>query len=147
MADIDNLVIVVNCGLSFCLNSFSTHRHLWKVLFNRILCNFCISLAFVNILVLVVTEVSTGSDACLAAAVLLHYFVLATFSWSVVQALNLHQTIVKVFSGEIDNFMKKAVLFGWGEKNSHANLLACFNPIYNLLQLPCRNYYKISPFH
>ena len=52
--------------------------------------------------------------ACQVVAALLHYFVLATFCWMAVEALNMYLSFVIVLHKGISKFMIKASLFAWG---------------------------------
>ena len=51
---------------------------------------------------------------------LLHYFILSTFCWMAIEALNLYRNFVKVFSGGASNFrfMVKSSIFSWGKDYS-----------------------------
>ena len=53
--------------------------------------------------------------ACETIAVLLHYFVLASFCWMVVEAFNIYRSFVIVFRPAASKFMIKANIFAWGK--------------------------------
>lgn len=52
--------------------------------------------------------------ACQIVAVLLHYFVLSSFCWMLVEAFNIYQSFIVVFQKGTSRFMLKANLFSWG---------------------------------
>lgn len=54
--------------------------------------------------------------ACETIAVLLHYFVLASFCWMAVEAWNIYRCFVIVFSQTSSRFLLKASIFAWGKK-------------------------------
>ena len=63
---------------------------------------------------------TTGSSktACQAVAGILHYFMLTTFIWMLVEAINLYRNFVKIFSGGSNGrFFKQVSLASWGMLN------------------------------
>ena len=83
----------------------------------QILLNFCIALALTLIVFLAGTERSRTSSlaACRAAAIALHYFVLAMFVWTSIQAYNMYLAFVKVMPRYHSKFILKCCVVGWGE--------------------------------
>ena len=55
--------------------------------------------------------------ACIGLAVLLHYFLLASFCWMLVEGVLHYLYLVKVFDAYIHHFVLKACIFSWGEYN------------------------------
>ena len=53
--------------------------------------------------------------ACRAAAIALHYFVLAMFVWTSIQAYNMYLAFVKVMPRYHSKFILKCCVVGWGE--------------------------------
>lgn len=53
-------------------------------------------------------------ELCRAVAVALHYFILASFGWMLVEAVHQYHKFVKVFSTYIPRFMWKASVCAWG---------------------------------
>ena len=52
---------------------------------------------------------------CMTAAIALHYFLLASFSWMAVEAYNMYLAFVKVFPNSTSSkFILKSCLFAWG---------------------------------
>lgn len=52
---------------------------------------------------------------CIAVAVLLHYFLLATFTWMGLEAVHMYIALVKVFNTYIRRYILKFCIIGWGE--------------------------------
>ena len=52
---------------------------------------------------------------CKAFAVLLHYFILTSFSWMAVEGFNLYIYFVKVMIRQVPGFFWKANIFAWGK--------------------------------
>jgi len=92
-------------------------RNLRRKLPPKILISLSISLSAVLIIFLAGAEKTEPRIGCQVVAGLLHYFILTTFCWMAIEALNLYRNFVKVFSGGASNFkfLIKASLFSWGE--------------------------------
>lgn len=52
---------------------------------------------------------------CIAVAALLHYFLLATFTWMGLEAVHMYIALVKVFNTYIRRYILKFCIIGWGE--------------------------------
>ncbi|XP_070188437.1 adhesion G protein-coupled receptor E5-like [Littorina saxatilis] len=52
--------------------------------------------------------------SCLAVAALLHYLILASFMWMLMEGVLAYLMLVKVFDASYSRFMVKAALFAWG---------------------------------
>ncbi|XP_028411957.1 adhesion G-protein coupled receptor G2-like [Dendronephthya gigantea] len=84
---------------------------------SQILLNFCVALSLTIIVFLAAAERSNTSTlaGCRAAAIALHYFLLATFFWMAVEAYNMYRGFVIVFSdSHPPKFITKCCLFAWG---------------------------------
>ena len=67
------------------------------------------------IVFLIGIEKTSNTKSCLPVAVLLHYFILTTFSWMGVEAANLYQMFVKVFQTRNQKgFLIRASAIAWG---------------------------------
>ena len=67
------------------------------------------------IVFLIGIEKTSNTKSCLAVAVLLHYFILTTFSWMGVEAASLYQMFVKVFPvRKQKGFFIQASTIAWG---------------------------------
>lgn len=61
------------------------------------------------------TSVAVSGDvACRVVAILLHYFLLTTLTWMLVEAVNMYQALITVFAKYSGFFMLKRCLFAWG---------------------------------
>ena len=52
---------------------------------------------------------------CIAIAALLHFFLLATFTWMGLEAIHMYIALVKVFNTYIRRYILKFCVIGWGE--------------------------------
>lgn len=52
---------------------------------------------------------------CVAAASLLHYFLLASFTWMALEAIHMYFALVKVFNVYVPSYILKFCVLGWGE--------------------------------
>ncbi|NXR98109.1 AGRG6 protein, partial [Oxylabes madagascariensis] len=52
---------------------------------------------------------------CIAVAALLHFFLLATFTWMGLEAVHMYIALVKVFNTYIRRYILKFCVIGWGE--------------------------------
>jgi hypothetical protein len=99
----------------------------------QILLNFCIALCLTLIVFVVAAERSKTSSitSCQAAAIALHYFVLAVFTWMAIQAYNMHLSFVKIMPTDHSHIMIKYLIAGWGmlkERSSTKNWYKVFSP-------------------
>lgn len=67
------------------------------------------------ILMLVAVGPSDGKFNCMLAAALLHYFMLSTFLWMLMEGVLLYTKIARAGSASINITMKKAAMVAWGE--------------------------------
>ncbi|XP_072519724.1 adhesion G-protein coupled receptor G2 isoform X2 [Salminus brasiliensis] len=51
---------------------------------------------------------------CIATATILHYFLLATFTWMGLEAINMYLAFVKVFNVYVPSYILKFCILGWG---------------------------------
>ncbi|NXX87176.1 AGRG4 protein, partial [Urocolius indicus] len=51
---------------------------------------------------------------CITVAVLLHYFLLAAFTWMFLESVHLYLTLVKVFNVYVPKYILKFCIVGWG---------------------------------
>lgn len=70
------------------------------------------------LLFLVGVEQTENPFVCVAVAAVLHYFLLATFMWMLMEAVLQYHAFVKVFGTHISYFMLKASLIAWGKFRS-----------------------------
>ena len=91
-------------------------RKLREKLPPKILISLCVSLLALLIVFLVGIEKTSNKVGCQVVAVLLHYFLLTTFFWMGVEAVNIYQMFVKVFrKGSERRFLLRSTLVAWGK--------------------------------
>ncbi|XP_030065765.1 adhesion G-protein coupled receptor G4 [Microcaecilia unicolor] len=83
---------------------------------SKILMNLCMALLMLNLVFLLDTWLSSLKNyaLCLSVAVLLHYFLLASFTWMGLEAVHMYFALVKVFNVYIPKYMLKFCFVGWG---------------------------------
>ncbi|XP_056284850.1 adhesion G-protein coupled receptor G6 [Pseudoliparis swirei] len=83
---------------------------------SKILMNLSASLLFLNTVFLLDGWLASlrADWLCLSAAVLLHYFLLTTFTWMGLESLHMYIALVKVFNTYIRRYILKFCLVGWG---------------------------------
>ena len=94
------------------------YRNLRKKLAPKILISLCISLMILLVVFLFATEarkITSVKFVCQIIACILHYFMLTTFMWMLVEAVNLYYSFVKIFNGrDKKKFFKWASWASWG---------------------------------
>eukprot|EP00111_Clytia_hemisphaerica_P019681 TCONS_00058085-protein len=115
------IITWIGCGISLAglfltIVTYMAFAKLRRKLPPKILINLSVSLSAVLIIFLVGAEKTEPRIGCQVVAGLLHYFILTTFCWMAIEALNLYRNFVKVFSGGASNFrfMVKCSIFSWG---------------------------------
>ncbi|XP_025106912.1 cadherin EGF LAG seven-pass G-type receptor 2-like [Pomacea canaliculata] len=98
--------------------TYSLFRSLNKDKSGKILLNLCVALLLLNI-VFLANGLSAGSDnstraSCTAVAVILHYLLLASLAWMLVEAVEMYRALVTVFSKYAQCYMLKRCVVGWG---------------------------------
>uniref|UniRef100_A0A8D2LG16 G-protein coupled receptors family 2 profile 2 domain-containing protein n=1 Tax=Varanus komodoensis TaxID=61221 RepID=A0A8D2LG16_VARKO len=83
----------------------------------RILINLCFALLMLNLTFLVNSWLASFQKRglCITTAVVLHYFLLVTFSWMGLEAIHMYGALVKVFNTYITNYILKFAIVGWGK--------------------------------
>ncbi|XP_072050201.1 adhesion G-protein coupled receptor G2-like [Amphiura filiformis] len=90
---------------------------LLRTISGKILINLCMSLLGMNLVFMIEAIPSAVNNVsfCRALAIGLHYFTLSTFLWMGTEAVQIHQTLIKVFGGGRTNrFMAKCMFVSWG---------------------------------
>ncbi|CAL1269308.1 unnamed protein product [Larinioides sclopetarius] len=100
-------------GLGMIILTFIIFRKWRAQLKHKILFNFSLSLFLFLFLFLIGAQKKHWNYGCLAIAILLHYFVLASFSWMLVEAYLQYLILVKVIGTYIPRFLQKAMIFAW----------------------------------
>ncbi|XP_075410573.1 adhesion G-protein coupled receptor G6 isoform X2 [Tenrec ecaudatus] len=111
----------VGCGISAI---FSAATLLTYVAFeklrrdypSKILMNLSTALLFLNLIFLLDGWITSFhvDGLCTAVAALLHFFLLATFTWMGLEAIHMYIALVKVFNTYIRRYILKFCIVGWG---------------------------------
>lgn len=82
--------------------------------------NLSTSLLFLNMVFLLDGWLASlhTSWLCLAVAVLLHYFLLTSFTWMGLESIHMYIALVKVFNTYIRRYILKFCIVGWGKTAS-----------------------------
>ncbi|XP_077910778.1 adhesion G-protein coupled receptor G6 isoform X4 [Halichoerus grypus] len=114
-------ITYIGCGISAI---FSAATLLTYVAFeklrrdypSKILMNLSTALLFLNLLFLLDGWIASFhvEGLCTAVAVLLHFFLLATFTWMGLEAIHMYIALVKVFNTYIRRYILKFCIIGWG---------------------------------
>ncbi|XP_023567988.1 adhesion G-protein coupled receptor G6 isoform X2 [Octodon degus] len=83
---------------------------------SKILMNLSSALLFLNLIFLLDGWITSFEvdGLCTAVAVLLHFFLLATFTWMGLEAIHMYIALVKVFNTYIRRYILKFCIVGWG---------------------------------
>lgn len=103
-------------GLSLVLMTFLLFKKWRKSLGNKILFNFSIALFCVTVCFLCAGYVTFDPRLCKATAVAMHYFLIASFAWMVVEGIYQYLNYVIVIGAKNykSRFMRRAGPLAWG---------------------------------
>uniref|UniRef100_H3AFI5 Adhesion G-protein coupled receptor G2 n=1 Tax=Latimeria chalumnae TaxID=7897 RepID=H3AFI5_LATCH len=112
----------IGCGISsiFLSVTLVTYIVLEKVRRDypsKILINLCTALLFLNLVFLIdpwIALYDRVPGLCIAVAVFLHYFLLASFTWMGLEAFHMYLALVKVFNTYVHRYALKFCIVGWG---------------------------------
>ncbi|XP_023203560.1 adhesion G-protein coupled receptor G6 isoform X3 [Xiphophorus maculatus] len=112
----------IGCGISaICsaatLLTYIAFEKLRRDYPSKILMNLSTSLLFLNIVFLLDGWLASMVDSeglCISAAVLLHYFLLTSFTWMGLESVHMYIALVKVFNTYIRRYILKFCIVGWG---------------------------------
>ncbi|KAL7848523.1 hypothetical protein AOLI_G00232410 [Acnodon oligacanthus] len=115
------VISYVGCGLSsFFLGvtvlTYSLLDKLRRDYPSQILLNLSIALLGLNLVFLTNSWFSAFAvyGLCVAVAAAQHYFLLASFSWMLLEAVNMYFALVKVFNVYVPSYILKFCIVGWG---------------------------------
>jgi hypothetical protein len=80
----------------------------------QILLNLCTALLLTMLFFVIGIESSKYGNWCRAAAILIHYFALASIMWMLMEGVNFYVNLVKVFGARSSKIVLKYSLVGWG---------------------------------
>ncbi|XP_068088148.1 adhesion G-protein coupled receptor G6 isoform X3 [Hyperolius riggenbachi] len=83
---------------------------------SKILMNLSAALLFLNLFFLLDGWLASFEikELCIAVAAVLHFFLLATFTWMGLEAVHMYIALVKVFNTYIRRYVLKFCIIGWG---------------------------------
>lgn len=86
---------------------------------SKILINLSAALLGLSMTFLLNSWLSSFSDygLCISTAAVLHYFLLASFTWMGLEAVHMYLALVRIFNSYVSFYMLKLCAVGWG-KNS-----------------------------
>ncbi|XP_033109223.1 adhesion G-protein coupled receptor G6-like [Anneissia japonica] len=125
-------ISIIGCVISIVflvitIFTFMYFKHLRGKRPQRILINLCFSLLFLYLTFVIGIELTSCQNCCIVVAIMLHYFVLTSLSWMLVEAINMYLKFVLIFYEEIRCFMLKSALLGWGVPIIPVAIIASMN--------------------
>ncbi|KAM6381300.1 adhesion G-protein coupled receptor G4 isoform 3-T4 [Pluvialis apricaria] len=83
---------------------------------SKILLNLCAALLMLNMVFLTNSWLSSFNQPglCITVAALLHYFLLAAFTWMCLESVHFYLALVKVFNVYVPKYILKCCIAGWG---------------------------------
>ena len=97
------------------LHSFRLHRKLRQGRAQQTLFHMSVALLCSEVTLLTGLKATSHYGVCLAVAALLHYFILASFLWMLVEAVLQYLTFVKVLGTYVSKYTLKTVLPAWSK--------------------------------
>ncbi|XP_074468028.1 adhesion G-protein coupled receptor G4 isoform X2 [Sebastes fasciatus] len=115
------IITYVGCGVSsvflgITVLTYTAFEKLRRDYPSKILINLSLALLGLNLVFLVNSWLSSWGlyGLCVAAASMLHYFLLASFTWMGLEAVNMYFALVKVFNVYVPSYILKFCALGWG---------------------------------
>ncbi|XP_068060601.1 adhesion G-protein coupled receptor G4 isoform X3 [Anomalospiza imberbis] len=115
------LISYAGCGASslFLGITLTTYLTLEKVRRDnpsKILLNLCAALLLLNVVFLTNSWLTSFNQPglCITVATLLHYFLLAAFTWMCLESVHFYLALVKVFNVYVPKYILKCCIAGWG---------------------------------
>ncbi|KAM9389949.1 adhesion G-protein coupled receptor G2 [Phaethornis superciliosus] len=111
----------IGCGLSaiflsVTLVTYIAFEKIRRDYPSKILIQLCAALLLLNLVFLLDSWIALyyKEGPCIAIAVLLHYFLLASFTWMGLEAFHMYLALVKVFNTYVRKYILKFCIVGWG---------------------------------
>ncbi|XP_047234267.1 adhesion G-protein coupled receptor G4 isoform X2 [Girardinichthys multiradiatus] len=115
------IITYVGCGVSslflgISVLTYIAFEKLRRDYPSKILINLSLAMLGLNLMFLVNSWLSSWGlyGLCVAAASMLHYFLLASFTWMGLEAVNMYFALVKVFNVYVPSYILKFCALGWG---------------------------------
>ncbi|XP_045584715.2 uncharacterized protein [Procambarus clarkii] len=114
-----DMITIIGCSLSIIslllvFTTFFLFKKWRRPLSNKILVNLSFSVFCSIVIFLAGIDQTWNVILCRGVAVALHYFILASFGWMLVEAVHQYLKFVKVVGTYIPRFMWKASVSAWG---------------------------------
>ncbi|NWH29378.1 AGRG6 protein, partial [Chloropsis hardwickii] len=114
-------ITYIGCGISAIFSAatlltYIAFEKLRRDYPSKILMNLSSALLFLNLIFLLDGWIASFDidGLCIAVAALLHFFLLATFTWMGLEAVHMYIALVKVFNTYIRRYILKFCIIGWG---------------------------------
>ncbi|NWI85024.1 AGRG6 protein, partial [Pitta sordida] len=114
-------ITYIGCGISAIFSAatlltYIAFEKLRRDYPSKILMNLSAALLFLNLIFLLDGWIASFDidGLCIAVAALLHFFLLATFTWMGLEAVHMYIALVKVFNTYIRRYILKFCIIGWG---------------------------------
>ncbi|XP_035851577.1 adhesion G-protein coupled receptor G6 [Sander lucioperca] len=114
-------ITYIGCGLSaifsaVTLLTYLAFEKLRRDYPSKILMNLSTALLFLNMVFLLDGWLANQQQdwLCVSVAVMLHYFLLASFTWMGLESVHMYIALVKVFNTYIRRYILKFCILGWG---------------------------------
>ncbi|NXY29104.1 AGRG2 protein, partial [Pomatorhinus ruficollis] len=111
----------IGCGLSaiflsVTLVTYIAFEKIRRDYPSKILIQLCAALLLLNLVFLLDSWIALYDTRglCIAVAVFLHYFLLASFTWMGLEAFHMYLALVKVFNTYVRKYILKFCVVGWG---------------------------------
>ncbi|NXA95262.1 AGRG2 protein, partial [Melanocharis versteri] len=111
----------IGCGLSaiflsVTLVTYIAFEKIRRDYPSKILIQLCAALLLLNLVFLLDSWIALYDTRglCIAVAVLLHYFLLVSFTWMGLEAFHMYLALVKVFNTYVRKYILKFCVVGWG---------------------------------
>ncbi|XP_069001741.1 adhesion G-protein coupled receptor G4 [Embiotoca jacksoni] len=115
------IITYAGCGVSslflgITVLTYTAFEKLRRDYPSQILINLSLALLGLNLVFLVNSWLSSWAvyGLCVAVASTLHYFLLASFTWMGLEAVNMYFALVKVFNVYVPSYILKFCALGWG---------------------------------
>uniref|UniRef100_A0A4W5M8W5 Uncharacterized protein n=1 Tax=Hucho hucho TaxID=62062 RepID=A0A4W5M8W5_9TELE len=119
--EILNYITLIGCSLSLfflvvTIFLYATQRGTCTDNSLKVHINLSVALILLNLHFLPSQHVAalSSSGPCIYVAVLLHYSLLATFTWTAIEGFHLYLLLVRVFNIYVRRYLLKLSLVGWG---------------------------------
>ncbi|KAG7465115.1 hypothetical protein MATL_G00172740 [Megalops atlanticus] len=116
-----SVISYLGCGISstflgVSLLTYIAFEKLRRDYPSKILINLSLALLGLNLVFLVNSWLSSFESygLCIAVASIMHYFMLASFTWMGLEAVHMYFALVKVFNVYVPSYMLKFSVLGWG---------------------------------